>query len=150
MTATNHALTGAAIGLLVGNPLVALPAALLSHFICDGLPHLDTRESPMHKRSWFSRVLLADALGCIGIVGTLALNHPLHWQLAALCAFLATSPDLMWINMYLRVRNKQPDQPIKLAIMRFHGFVQWFALPIGGFVEIAWFVGLGTIVVTLL
>jgi len=39
MTATNHALTGAAIGLLVGEPLIAVPAAIASHFICDALPH---------------------------------------------------------------------------------------------------------------
>jgi hypothetical protein len=150
MTATNHALTGATIGLLVGNPLIALPAAFLSHFICDSIPHLDTHDPPMYKRTWFTRMLLVDALVCVGIVGSLALNHPLHWQLAAICAFLATSPDLMWINEYLRVRRKQADQPMRLSIMRFHYFIQWFARPIGGLVEVAWFIGLGTIFITLL
>ena len=33
MRATNHALTGAIIGLTVQNPWVALPAAFLSHFV---------------------------------------------------------------------------------------------------------------------
>jgi hypothetical protein len=150
VTATNHALTGATIGLLIGNPLIALPVSLMSHFICDSLPHFDTQNPTMEKRPWFSKMLLTDALGCITIVGVLAFNHPMHWLLAAICAFLATSPDLMWINKYLRVRRKLPEQPLKYLIMRLHVAVQWFARPLGAVVEVAWFIGVGTIAIALL
>lgn len=63
MTATNHALTGAAIGLLVGEPLIAVPAAIASHFICDALPHYG-RVGPDSKTigsKGFRNYLLSDA-----------------------------------------------------------------------------------------
>lgn len=41
MTATGHAIVGAAIATQVTNPLLALPLAFLSHYVCDKLPHWD-------------------------------------------------------------------------------------------------------------
>jgi len=42
MTATGHALIGTVIAAKVGNPALAIPIALASHFIADALPHWDT------------------------------------------------------------------------------------------------------------
>ena len=42
MTATGHALVGTVIAAKVGNPALAIPIALASHFLCDALPHWDT------------------------------------------------------------------------------------------------------------
>lgn len=42
MTATGHALVGTVIAAKVGNPALAIPVALASHFLCDALPHWDT------------------------------------------------------------------------------------------------------------
>jgi hypothetical protein len=42
MTATGHALIGTVIAAKVGNPVLAIPIALASHFIADALPHWDT------------------------------------------------------------------------------------------------------------
>jgi hypothetical protein len=42
MTATAHALIGTVIAAKVGNPALAIPIALASHFICDAVPHWDT------------------------------------------------------------------------------------------------------------
>jgi hypothetical protein len=69
MTATNHAVTGAVIGLLVGGPLIALPAAFLSHFVCDALPHSGNEDDPHWiKRKLFKQLLVLDALACIVLV----------------------------------------------------------------------------------
>lgn len=41
MLATVHLLTGAAIGLYIGNPLWAFAAGFASHFLLDAIPHTD-------------------------------------------------------------------------------------------------------------
>ncbi len=41
MTATAHALVGAAIAAKIQNPALALPIAFVSHFVFDKLPHWD-------------------------------------------------------------------------------------------------------------
>lgn len=150
MTATNHALTGATIGLLIGNPLIALPVAFMSHFVCDAIPHFGLQDPRSIGGSNFGRMLLVDASLCVGLVALLFVNQPQHWLLASLCAFAATSPDLMWIGKFRRARQGQPDRPMRSAVMRLHSGIQWFQRPIGALVEVAWFVGLGTIVLTLL
>jgi uncharacterized membrane protein len=142
MTATNHALTGACLGLLVGDPWIALPAAVISHFICDALPHFD-RPAGTTPNKWFvsvtfHKILIADASCCILLVAWLAFYHPSHWLLAAICAFLATSPDLLWINRFLKARRGQPWRASAFA--KFAERIQWFARPIGAVVEVTWFV----------
>lgn len=42
MTATGHALIGTVIAAKVGNPTLAIPIAIASHFLADALPHWDT------------------------------------------------------------------------------------------------------------
>lgn len=42
MTATAHAVLGTVIAAKVGNPLLAIPLALISHFAADAIPHWDT------------------------------------------------------------------------------------------------------------
>jgi hypothetical protein len=42
MTATGHALIGTVIAAKIGNPALAVPIAIGSHFLADALPHWDT------------------------------------------------------------------------------------------------------------
>lgn len=42
MTATGHALIGTVIAAKIGNPAIAAPLALASHFLADAFPHWDT------------------------------------------------------------------------------------------------------------
>lgn len=41
MTATSHALIGASLATIIPNPIIGIPAAFLSHFIADLIPHWD-------------------------------------------------------------------------------------------------------------
>jgi len=41
MILTTHMLAGAAAASKISNPFLALPLALLSHYLCDFLPHND-------------------------------------------------------------------------------------------------------------
>jgi len=149
MTATNHALTGALIGLLVGEPLIALPAAFASHFACDILPHYGsaTPEKTI-KTKGFRDYLVVEAILCALLVGVLAAARPEHWLLAAFCAFLATSPDFFWINKYIKTRAGRTWRPS--AFSRFAVGIQWFQRPIGAVVEVVWFAGCVTLLIILL
>ena len=107
MTATNHALTGTIIGLVVGEPLIALPAALASHFVCDAIPHFGSALPPQVnlRRKSFRNYLMVEFCLCVLLVVCLAIFRPEHWFLASVCAFLATSPDLLSMNRYLKTRR---------------------------------------------
>lgn len=141
MTAANHALTGTLIGLVSGRAEVALPAALLSHFICDALPHWTPEILPEKrlKTKGFRNYLMAEATFCFLVVLVLAVVRPEHWLLACVCAFLAASPDLLWIPRYLKTRAGKRWRPS--AYSRFAQAIQWFTKPIGAGVEIAWAAG---------
>lgn len=139
MTATNHALTGALIGLSVVSP-AALLLAVGSHFVLDAVPHYaDERVSFRSKR--FVLQLALDLTLCIGLALFLALTRPDQWLLAVICAFLATSPDLMWMPRFIHALRKQTEPKTKNLIVRFHGAIQWFERPIGIVVELAWCAG---------
>lgn len=140
MTATNHALTGAIIGLVIGEPLVALPAALASHFVCDAIPHFGdgTKSLKRLKTNNFRNYLVLEFCLCVLLVSCLALFRPENWFLASVCAFLATSPDLVWINKYMKTRRGQKWK--RNAFEAFASNIQWFEKPIGAVVEVAWFI----------
>src|SRR5579884_3917662 len=141
MRAINHALTGSLIGLTVGEPAVALPLALASHFICDIIPHhaaTDPTSPEWLGSARFRNVLITDALLCITLVVVLALDHPLHWLLAAICAFVATSPDMLNLRLFIDARSRGSVNITRL--LKFTIGIQWFQRPIGAVVEAAWFI----------
>lgn len=138
MTATNHALTGTAIGLLIADPLIALPAALASHYLLDMIPHFGSTQPDITMKSKkFHGYLIIEALICLLIVLSLFIFRPLHWQLAALCAFVAASPDLLIINRFVK---RLKDLPYKGNFYsKLASSIQWFEKPVGALVELAWF-----------
>ena len=138
MTATNHALTGALIGLIIGQPLVALPVAFVSHFVCDAIPHYGNDSVKLWSEN-FKRLLVVDAGLCVVLVAVLAYRHPTHWLLASFCAFVATSPDLLWIRKFVYgLRNHRSQKQSKLERLLGSDGIQWFQRPIGAVVEAAW------------
>lgn len=137
MTAPNHALTGTLIGLIVSNPWLALPLALASHFICDAIPHYGAGPQVIATKK-FKQQLIVEALLCGLIVAVLVGLRPENWLIAALAAFVATSPDFMWINKFRRAQAGRPERGEQAIILRFHAFIQWFERPSGAVVEIAW------------
>ena len=142
MFASNHALSGALIGLIVVNPLVALPLAFVSHFVLDAIPHYGrTDDAAWLKNPCFHRLLIGEFLVCVGIVLLLFITQPANWQLASICAFLATSPDLFWMKKFIR-GNKQSASPTKKEhwFLQFHAFVQWYEKPNGLYIELPIFV----------
>jgi hypothetical protein len=124
--------------MVIGDPLLAGSAAVASHFVLDVIPHHNLADDSLGSAQ-FRSLLAADGAACLIFVGILTAWQPAHWFQACICAFLATSPDLMWVNRYLRARRHQQKALRPNLIMRFHEWLQWFQRPIGGYVEAAWF-----------
>ncbi|CAN5337936.1 hypothetical protein BH09PAT4_BH09PAT4_07430 [soil metagenome] len=137
MIATNHAVTGAIIGLAVHNPLIALPVALLSHLVCDALPHFGLSKDWIATRV-FSAYLVVDAALCGVLVALLFWSGSPNWLLASVCAFAAASPDFISIRKFRAARKGKNFVPNVLE--RFLKNIQWFERPIGAAVEAAWLV----------
>ena len=127
---------------MVGNPWLALPMAFASHFVCDVIPHFDvpgrTAEERMESKAFLYVHILSGAVLCGLLVLGLAITHPFHWLLAAFCAFIATSPDLLFIPRYIHVRKTGQDNVAASKFWQFHNNIQWFQRPIGALVEVAW------------
>lgn len=142
MTATNHAATGAVIGVVIGQPLLAIPVAFLSHFVCDVIPHyriaaFDKIGDKALKTDVFKNYLIYEFIGCVLIVLLISLVRPVNWQLAIVCAFVAASPDLFSINRFVKARQGKKWRPNLYS--RFAAGIQWFEHPSGAVVEVAWF-----------
>lgn len=140
MTATNHALTGAIIGLSLSNPYLAIPLTFASHFALDALPHWSSSDTKYLSSNKFLRNLSIDIILCLTLVIVLIVAQPIGWKLGIICAFLATSPDFMWIGRFVAARNHKAKPKLKNAVVKLHAKIQWFQRPIGAAVEVAWFI----------
>ncbi len=137
MRAINHTVTGAAVGAAIGNPFLALPAALLSHLVLDIIPHAG--DERVHKGSArFKIELLVDAALSAGFLLALALLQPPGWQLLIACGILGAAPDLLWFPYWVW---ELQGTPRKLdPVGRFLAWIQWSEKPWGYYVEGIWLI----------
>ena len=135
MTATNHALTGAAIATLVHQPYLSVPLAFLSHFFCDALPHFDIKFKFDTKSMW--QYLSAEFITMLAFASFLLISgtaQPIFWLI--ICAIAAMSPDLSW---YYYGKNGKLGKVKEIdPINRIHSKVQWSATKLGIIPEILW------------
>lgn len=137
MMATSHAITGAAIAVVVGEPVLALPLAFASHFLLDALPHIGLDEFGGHlkKKKLFHSILIIDAL-LLALFLLFLLFSGVSWLVFA-CVFLAGSPDFVWAYRYV-VQEKlgAQKQHAKNAFNRFHSKIQWSQTLRGAYLEV--------------
>ncbi len=98
-----HTIVGAALAAKIGNPALALPLALGSHFVLDMLPHwnphLRTEKKtlgdlrPKTKRIIMLDVVVSTAVGVA--IATTVLPDVKHFIVVLLGAFLAVLPDVL-------------------------------------------------------
>lgn len=139
MTATNHILTGALIGGLVKQPYLALPLALVSHYVLDVLPHFGVSED---EKLIFRKVLIADTFLAFVILLWLAFTGLPQPVLLVACGIVAASPDLLWLPYFIaELRGKMKPFGWYSRIAK---KIQWAERPWGMVIEVAW--GLGMIV----
>ena len=148
MTATNHALTGAAIAVLVPQPILALIAAFVSHFILDALPHfgLDLEAEERDRHKMFRIVLLIDIILAVAafIAVPIVAAHYAAWWLVIACMALAYAPDLVWVYRFFQAARAGEYAPHGRFAL-FHHKIQWGESPHGIIVEIAWLIGATTV-----
>ncbi|MFZ1248879.1 MAG: hypothetical protein WAQ24_00995 [Candidatus Saccharimonadales bacterium] len=144
MTATNHSLTGALIGLSIANPWLAVPIAFASHFVLDAIPHFGFKgkltDDELLWRPAFKVLLAVEAILCFIIVVALWQTQPQHWSVAAICAFTAASPDLYSAPRFFKVNGITHNEVKWNRFRRFHHAIQtervW-----GAGIELVWLIG---------
>lgn len=136
MTAANHVLAGTIIGTLVHEPLLAVPAALLSHFVMDVVPHFGFKDWEDRARSkrLLNFILIFDGLLLfIVTIWLLAVNVS---GLALVCGFVAASPDFVWVYRFIfqeKFGRQKPRPGTRLT--RFHAGIQIFEFKYGLIIE---------------
>lgn len=96
MLLTNHAITGSLIGLAVGNPLMAFPLGVASHYAMDSLPHFGIPGMSFRERRGFL-IGLADFLSAVTVTVGLAYVAGDQAALVLAGAFGAMLPDLLYL-----------------------------------------------------
>jgi hypothetical protein len=134
MTATAHALIGAAIVTKIENPLLALPVALLSHLPLDLVPHWDTITNGRQKPKI---VILAQA----GL--DVLLGFALTWYLFSKVTpplrllggiFFAQLPDWLEAPYFFFNIKAFPFYQVRVVQVKFHNKL---SLPWGLLTQVA-------------
>lgn len=137
MMASSHAVTGAAIAVVVREPALALPLAFASHFVCDALPHIGLDEYGGHnkKPQLFHKILLVDAFLLASFMVYLFISSASLLVFA--CVFLAGSPDLVWAYRYIfQEKFGAAKEHAKNIFNQFHSKIQWSQTIRGAMFEI--------------
>jgi hypothetical protein len=141
VTITNHVVTGALVAVAINRPWLSLPAALLSHFAVDIIPHWDYKlpGSPRIRQA----AILIDLTLALYLLLVLALSVDASRRLLIAGGFLGILPDIMWLPHILYGRFSPNDRPTLLHLLRrFHVKIQWNETAWGKYVEIAWLVAM--------
>jgi hypothetical protein len=134
MIATNHALTGAAIAAIIKQPVLAIPLAFTSHFICDAIPHFGI-DMKFKSRAMYIWLALDGSLA-LGVAGLLLWYGVEVPVLLAVCGFIAMSPDFAWL--YYGLNNKLGKISEYDPVTKLHHVVQWYQKVPGLIVEFTW------------
>jgi hypothetical protein len=142
MTTLNHAVTGAVIAVAVKKPLLAVPLALISHYICDVIPHFGIHEHDHALRNANRLFRVITALSVAGMFGLLIFTPFLRyqgvsWVTVMACIIAANVPDAVWIPNFIR-QIKRGQEKAFGAFNRFHQAIQWYEKPLGLSVEALW------------
>lgn len=140
MTIVPHALVGASTAIFTNNIYVAFLVGLISHFILDGLPHLEPSslvtnnpDGTKHWSIWVYVFVAAELL--ISITFFYFLRQRADFNLLLAGAAGGILPDLIINNPFLQFLH---DKPVIKYFFRFHGKIHlpdeknhWYwALPV--------------------
>jgi hypothetical protein len=136
MSGTNHAITGATIASVIGQPVLAIPIAFASHFLLDSLPHFGEDIHPLSnftKKVWMIDFVLLSSFLLLLIITS-------NWLLLA-GAVAAISPDFAWIYRFVFKEKRGKLKPPKMnKFNNFHSSIQKYETKYGIIVEIFWLI----------
>jgi hypothetical protein len=139
MTGLSHAVTGALVVAAINKPVLALPAALASHFLVDAIPHWNYEIKPHIARRIV--VMLADLTLSLTLLLVLAVTVDANPYLVIAGGLLGILPDTMWLRFFITGRPSIHGNPKRLInrVRQFHHWIQWSETAKGFFVELIWF-----------
>jgi len=151
MTGTNHGMTGAVIALVVKEPIIAIPLSFFSHFVCDMIPHFGLKDKPGEPddelfKTKFNTVLVLDFIVAVFLMVLLGRWFPdQKWTIWA-CMVAAAIPDALnvYTRIYLERVKKIPYKREEHLLSR----IQISETRMGAFVELAWFLAMGAIILS--
>lgn len=136
MNATNHAAVGAIIGLVVKEPVITFPLALLSHLILDAIPHYGIKDDGLGE---FFKQKLTPYFACFDFIGLVVLTLLIYksgWVVLA-AAFIAISPDFIWFYRFAVMEKFGKIPPVKGGmVVQFLTKIQWSEKPWGILIEV--------------
>ena len=138
MTGLNHAVTGALVAASINKPALALPAALLSHFAADAVPHWDYRlPGGVNGRI---KVMALDLTLSLTALALLAITVDATPWIVVAGGLLGILPDTMWLRFFITGRPAihGGEKSLINRLRRFHSWIQWSETPSGLLVELAW------------
>ncbi len=148
MIGINHALTGALVAVSINKPAIALPAALLSHFAIDMIPHWNYKVPGGPKLR--QTVIGFDMIASTGILVLLGLVLDVNFWVFTAGGVLGMLPDIMWLPYIISGKPAPRDKNTPLHILRrFHLNIQWSETSRGLFIELAWLILMSVIVIKL-
>lgn len=136
MTTSNHLFAGAVIALTVKQPLLAVPLALMSHYILDALPHFGYKDAAdLASMLRFRLTLIMESVNIIGV----PLLIYLLWGNSVwvfLTALVAITPDFVWVYRYYWYDRFGLAVPLG-RFSHWHSAIQWGERPWGIVIELA-------------
>ncbi|MGA3150452.1 MAG: hypothetical protein ABSD10_02475 [Candidatus Saccharimonadales bacterium] len=136
MTGLNHAATGALVAVVIKQPELALPLALLAHFAIDAIPHWDYGLTGLARKI----AMGSDLSLSIILLIILAIVLVIPGWLVITCGLLCMAPDVMWLPEILQGKPPKIYQSGLLGqLRRYHKTIQRVELPRGLYVEMVWF-----------
>jgi hypothetical protein len=153
MTATNHVLTGSVLAFAtVGQwPVWAiLPVAFLLHFVLDALPHFGQPDNPLVALARLKWLLPLDAAIAASVLLIIAVVRPEHWLLVMTAGIVCSSPDLWSARRFFRFLSTGDPRRGSDWFSQFHFKIQWGERLWGIWVELAWALGFGFLLISYL
>ena len=94
MLVSPHVTAGVALGAMIGNPIMVIPLAIISHFVLDLIPHWQETLAP-YKPTWktYVRIPIDLAIGLVIVLLAVRLQPDQAWSIW-LGAIFASGPDL--------------------------------------------------------
>jgi hypothetical protein len=136
MTGLNHAATGAFVAVAINKPVIALPAALLSHFAVDVLPHWSYKLKPGYQQL----AEMMDLTWTLSILLVLSLIFSHSARLIIAGGLLGVLPDALSLPNILEGKPPPMNGSSLLhKIRRFHHRIQ-HEYDNGYIFEIGWFI----------
>jgi hypothetical protein len=136
MTGLNHAVTGALVAVAIDKPILALPAAFLSHFAADFILHWDYKLKPVYREL----VIIMDLTLSLSLLLVLSIIFDDSKRLIIAGGLLGILPDAMWLPHIIRgEQSPMNGKSILHKVRLFHHKIQ-HELAIGAVVEAVWFI----------